>query len=123
MKAAAITAPPKTNMPRAGGTGAPLSRTSTPGSVHAAMMASLTCHTGREVSVSPIVFVPADFVRAVARAGDAPGRGRVRASGRLRGRRSRRGPGRPTGAGARLVSATAGNGPPHRHGGSERLED
>ena len=55
MKAAAITAPPKRTMPSGGGTGAPLIRASTPGSVHAAMIANLTCQTGSEEKLSPIV--------------------------------------------------------------------
>ena len=77
MKAAAITAPPKTSMPSGGGIGAPLSRTSTPGNVHAAMIANLTCQTGRDEKLSPIVPAVSVVARRVPCADVAPGRGRV----------------------------------------------
>jgi hypothetical protein len=74
-KAAAMTAPPKTTMPSGGGTCAPLMRTSSPGNVQAAMIASLACHAGIEPRASAIVLVLRGGAVRRSDAGCARGRG------------------------------------------------
>src|SRR5215218_5689993 len=55
MNAAAITAPPNTTIPSGGGMWAPPSRTRMPGTVQAAIVASLACQTGRDDRAPPTV--------------------------------------------------------------------